>query len=861
MNLVRLSLNLLRRDFRAGEWRVLLQALVLAVASVATVGLFADRVRQALQQEAHALLGADLRLSSTRAIPAAYRDEARRRGLRVVETATFPSVVRHGEQSVLAELLAVEAGYPLRGSLVIEDDSARSPSPPAPPPLAREGRVPALGTAWADERLLRRLGLQPGDTLDVGALHLRLAARVVRDVDQSAGFASFAPRVTINAADLPASGLVQEGSRISHRLLLAGESAQVAAYRGWLEARLGVGEKLEDVRDARPEIRIALERAEHFLGLAALTAVMLAGVALALAARRFITRHLDACAVMRCLGASQSQVLGIFLLQFLLLGLGAALLGDGLGYAAQAALVQAIPAMRDAALPAPGALPLVKAAASGMALLLGFTFLPLWQLKQVSPLRVIRRELGAPGGSTILLYLSGAAVLAALFLWQAGSVKLGLAVLGGLAAGLLGFGALAWLLLRGLAQVIKPFRLSLSQPAVHPSTSSGRTESGVLPGLEIRHAFANLARHGRSNALQIVALSLGGMALLSLTLVRDDLLQSWQGRLPPDAPNRFLVNVQPDQVAGVGELLVSHGLPAPTLLPMVRGRLLAINQHPVRSEDYPEPRARALVEREFNLSWADKLPEGNALVSGAWWNGETQTDRAQLSVEEGIAKTLGIHLGDTLTYDVAGESFTARVVNLRRVQWDSMRVNFFVIAAPGLLEDAPASYITSFYLPSDKLAAEAVLLERFPNVLVIDTGAVLAQVRAIMGQISRTLGAVFLFTLLAGLSVLYAALLATQDERIQQAAILRTLGADSRYLRRLHLTEFAVLGGLSGAFAAAGASLLGYVLARQVLDLPYAFNAGILLVGVAGGVSIVTLTGWLNTRKLIHYSPKRLLAE
>ena len=832
MNLVRLSLSLLLRDFRAGEWRVLLLALVLAVASIATVGLFADRVRQALQQEAHALLGADLRLSSTREIPAAYRDEARRRGLRGVETATFPSVVRHGEQSVLAELLAVEAGYPLRGSIVIEDGGAQRPAPP----LAAGGSIPAPGTAWADERLLRRLGLQPGDTLDVGALHLRLAARVVRDVDQSAGFASFAPRVTINAADLPASGLVQEGSRISHRLLLAGEAAQVAAYRGWLEARLGLGEKLEDVRDARPEIRIALERAEHFLGLAALTAVMLAGVALALAARRFITRHLDACAVMRCLGASQMQVLGIFLLQFLLLGLGAALLGDGLGYAAQAALVQAIPSMRDAALPAPGTLPLVKAAASGMALLLGFAFLPLWQLKQVSPLRVIRRELGAPGGSATLLYLSGAAVLAALFLWQAGSMKLGLAVLGGLAAGLLGFGILAWLLLRGLAKL--------------PLTG--------------HHAFANLARHGRSNALQIVALSLGGMALLSLTLVRDDLLQSWQGRLPPDAPNRFLVNVQPDQVAGVGELLRQQGLPPPELLPMVRGRLLAINQHPVRSEDYPEPRARALVEREFNLSWADKLPEGNALVSGAWWPSpslDRGTEVAQLSVEEGIAKTLDIHLGDTLTYDVAGESFTARVVNLRRVQWDSMRVNFFVIAAPGGLEDAPASYISSLHLPPDKLAAEAALLARFPNVLVIDTGAVLAQVRVILDQITQTLGAVFLFTLLAGLSVLYAALLATQDERIQQAAILRTLGADSRYLRRLHLTEFAVLGGLSGAFAAAGALLLGYVLARQVLDLPYVFNAGILLVGMVGGVLIVMLAGWLNTRKLIHYSPKRLLEE
>ncbi|MBI5918264.1 MAG: FtsX-like permease family protein [Nitrosomonadales bacterium] len=875
MSLIRLALNLLRRDFRAGEWRVLLVALVLAVASIATVGLFSDRVRQALQQEAHALLGADLRVSSTRAIPDSYRDEARRLGLRMTETATFPSVVRHDGQSVLAEIQAVAAGYPLRGKIAIDDGVTHAAS-----------HAPALGEVWADERLMRRLGLQLGDELEVGALRLRLAARVVRDVDQSVGFASFAPRVTLNAADLPASGLVQEGSRISHRLLLAGSEAQIAAMRGWLQGRLGVGEKLEDVRDARPEIRVALERAEHFLGLAALTAVVLAGVALALAARHFISRHLDACAVMRCLGASQAQVLGIFLLQFLLLGAGAVVLGDLLGYAAQAALVQSIASMRVADLPAPGWLPLVQAAASGMALLLGFTLLPLWQLKQVTPLRVIRRELGLPAAGAGLMYLAGAAVLVALFLWQAGSAKLGLAVLGGLAVGLLGFGALAWLLLRGLARTVIPFALSWSKDEPGASTGSARTDHQVGQAGSLMHfAFANLARHGRSNAVQIVALSLGGMALLSLTLVRDDLLQSWQGRLPPDAPNRFIVNLQPDQTDGVRALFVRQGLAAPELFPMVRGRLMAINQRPVKGDDYPESRARGLVEREFNLSWADKLPVGSELVSGAWWSasasfprrresiGEKSLDsrirgsdelaemRGQLSVEEGIAKTLNIHLGDTLSYDVAGSPYTAQVVNLRRVQWDSMRVNFFVIAAPGLLEDAPVSYITSFYLPSDKLALEAALLRDFPNLLVIDTGAVIAQVRGIMDQIAQTMSAVFLFTLLSGMAVLYAALLATQNERIQQAAILRTLGADSRYLRRLHLTEFAVLGVLSGLFAAAGAELLGYVLARQVLELPYGADWHIWPVGMAGGMMIVMLTGWLNTRHLMRYSPRRLLSE
>ncbi len=819
MNNLRLALAMLRRDWRAGEWRVLLIALLLAVGSISTVGLFADRVRQALQQEAHALLGADLRVTSTHPLAPSYRAQAQQRGLRVLETAVFPSMVTHPSGTLLVEVQALEQGYPLRGKIMLEDEGTEQQA---------QG-VPARGELWADVRMLRRAGLHIGDEVSLGKLHLRVAEQVVRDVDQAVGFASIAPRVMINRADLAATGLVQEGSRINYRLLVAGDAAQVAELRSWLKARLLAGEKLEDVRDARPEIRQALERAEHFLGLAALMAFVLAGVALALAARRFISRHLDACAVMRCLGASQAQVLRIFLYQFLLLGAAAIVLGCVLGYASQAVLVSSIAAMREANLPLPGWQPLAQAAASGMALLLGFTFLPLWQLKRVSPLRVIRRELGLPGANTGLMYASGGVVLSALFLWQAGSLKLGLTVLGGLAAGLLVFGLIAWLCLRALA---------------------------ALP-LGKRHVFANLARHGRSNAVQIVALSLGGMALLLLTLVRAELMQNWQERLPPDAPNHFMVNIQPDQRAALRTFFARHQLAAPELFPMVRGRLIAINQRSVSANDYIEPNARALVEREFNLSWADVLPEGNKLVQGEWWG---KSGEAELSVEEGIARTLNIHLGDTLTYDVAGSQFSARVANLRKLRWDSMRVNFFVITTPSLLADYPASYLSSFYLPPDRAKAGDELLKVFPNLLVIDTEAIIAQVRHIMDQIAQTLTAIFLFTLLSGVAVLYAALLATQDERIYQAAILRTLGADSRYLRRLHLGEFAVLGALSGLFAAAGAALLGWVLARNVLEIPYAPSPMFWLAGLGGGVVTVMLAGWLSTRRATQLPPMQVLA-
>jgi putative ABC transport system permease protein len=887
MNLLRLSLNLLRRDWRAGEWRVLLMALVLAVGSLATVGMFADRVRQALQQEATSLIGADLRITSTRPLPPAYRVSAEARGLRAIESRSFPSMVSYREQALLSEIQAVEEGYPLRGKIDIDDAVAGRVSPSGRNPTitvpahddvglrdeaanptykpSQNGGIPAPGTVWADERLLRRLDMRVGDEVGIGAMRFVVAARVVKDIDQSIGFSSFAPRVLMNAQDLAATGLQQEGSRITYRLMVAGEAARMAALRDELKARLTGNEKLEDVRDARPEIRSALERAEHFLGLAALTAAILAGAAMALAARRFVLRHLDGCAVMRCLGAQQGQVLRLFLYQFLLLGLVAVLLGCLLGYATQAVLISFIEAMRKAALPQPSLLPSIKAAASGFALLLGFAFLPLLQLRRVSPLRVLRREMGAPPPNTVLAYGLAVLALAGLFLWHSGSAKLGLAMLGGLLAGLVAFGALAWLMLHGLARYL-PYL-----------------------GNHWRLAVNNLVRHGRNNALQIVALALGGMALLLLTLVRADLLQGWQDKLPPETPNRFVVNIQPHQQQAVLDFFAREQLAQPQLQPMVRGRLVAINDRPVSGDTYPEPRARGLVEREFNLSWMERMPEWNELVSGAWWtspvttgtshrrkpvssslqtldsglrrNDETPEERKQLSVEEGIAETLGIRLGDMLTYDVAGSRFSARVTSLRKVEWDSMRVNFFVIATPELLSDYPASYLTSFYLPPDRARAGDLLAREFPNLLVIDTGAVIGQVRHIMDQITQVMGAVFLFTLLSGFAVLYAALLATQDERTFEAAVLRTLGADGRYLRRLHLSEFAVLGGLSGLFAAAGAVLLGWVLARFVLEIPYQASLAIWLIGVPGGVAAVALAGWLGTRRLSALPPLAILRE
>ena len=831
---LKLSMSMLARDWHAGEWRVLLISLVLAVGSISTVGLFADRVRQALQQEAHGLLGADLRVTSIRPIPQSYKDVALQNKLNIVTTATFPSMVSSDDENILCEVQAVEERYPLRGEILIFNSTDILPTTNGDPAGHIASGGPSRGTLWADERLMRRMSVKVGDTLKVGLLSFRLSARIVKDVDQAVSFASIAPRVYINKDDLHATGLEKAGSRINYRLLVSGEVKQIEHFRTRINAKIKPGEKLEDVGDARPEIRQAMERAEHFLGLAALMAFVLAGIAMALAARQFISRHLDSCAVLRCLGATQVQVLMIFLYQFLLLGVIAVMLGGIIGWAVQSSLVQSIEALRDANLPAPGWIPLLQSGISGMALLLGFTFLPLWQLKSVSPLRVIRRELGIPSANTNLVYVTGSGVLCLLFLWQAGSIKLGITVLAGLVAGLFLFGIVAWSSLRILA---------------------------AFP-LGNRHIFANLSRHGRGNAVQIVALSLGGMSLLLLTLVRTELLQNWRERLPLDAPNRYILNIQQDQREQVKEFFKKHSLSPPSLFPMVRGRLVAINNINIKSEDYPDPRSRALVERETNLSWSETIPDGNQLTQGKWWSSESSAVKPvyEISLEEGFAKTLNIAVDDILTYDITGSELTTKVVNLRKLRWDSMQVNFFVITPPGLLEKFPGTFLSSFYLPPDKINAGDQLLKLFPNLLVFDTEAIITQVRHIMDQIAQTLGAVFMFTLLSGLAVLYAALLATQDERIYQTAIMRTLGADSRYLLRQHLTEFAVLGALGGLFAAVGSATLGWILAKYILEIPFTPTADLWLIGIGGGMVTVMTAGWLVTRKAIKMPPLQVLA-
>ncbi|WP_374246282.1 ABC transporter permease [Zoogloea sp.] len=815
-----LSLRMFRRDLRAGELGLLALALVIAVASLTSVGFFTDRVAQALKREANQLLGGDLVLVSDRALDPAYRSEATRRGLKSVVSATFTSMASLGEGTQLAGVKVVEDGHPLRGSIRIAP-GLNQPDAPAP-------GIPAPGTLWLDERLASALGAKVGDEIGLGALRMKMAAVLSFESDRGANFFSLLPRLVINAADLPATQLIQPGSRAFYHLHVAGEPVAVAGFEAWAKPRLQRGERLETVDNARPEVRATLDRTERFLRFAAMLAVVLAAVAVGLATRRFVERHLDGCAVMRCVGARQGQLLRLFIGEFVLLGLVAGAAGCALGFAVQFVLNGLLGDLVGFPLPAPGWWPVAHGLAVSLLLLLGFALPPLIRLGRVPTLRVLRREWDGIAAREGLAWTVGALVLAGLLVGIARDWLLGAWVVGGFALAFAVYGAAGWLVLRLLGRL------------------------RAVAGSGWRYGLAALRRRPTASLVQVLALGMGLTALLLLTLVRGDLLANWKQATPADAPNRFVINIQPDQVAPLGQFFRDEGRMPPLMQPMIRGRLVAVNGRPVGPDDYPDERAKRLVDRDFNLSFDARLPDGNRVVAGTWHGDGRQP---QFSVEQGLAQTLGLAMGDVLTFEIAGARSEARITSLRKLDWDSMRVNFFVIAAPGMLEDFPASYITSFYLPPAQMALANRLVAAFPNFTVIDVAAVIGQIQAMVDQLIAAVQFVFGFAVVAGVVVLFGALQATHDERERELAILRTLGARNRQLRWALLAEFAALGLVAGGLAGVGATGIGWALGHFVFKLPYAPSALPLVAGAVAGCAVVTLAGWLGTRHLLHRPP------
>ncbi len=814
------TLRSLWRELASGELRVLLLGLIIGVGAFTSVALFNERVHQAMTHQAGELLAADLLIQSSSPLPEAWKQSALGMGLQLAETISFRSMTLAGERLQMAEVKAVSRGYPLRGRLLVAETSGHLEQQRQTPPQS--------GSVWLERQLLDRLGLKPGDDLQLGESGFRISGLIIEEPDRGGSLFNIAPRLMMNPVDLPATGLLTVGSRAEYRLLLAGEADVLEAFRGWIKPRLQAGQRLLGPRDSRRELTSALERAERFLGLASLVSLLLAAVAIAMAANRYARRHLDNAALLRCLGASRQLITRIFTGQLLLLGLAGSLIGLLFGYLVQHLLAALLAGLFIQQLPPPTLQPLLLGLLIGLVTLTGFALPPLLALRNTPPLRVLRREMPLPRISRLAIYGPALAVLTGLLAWQADDWQLTLLVSLGLLATLSLLALVAWLMTRMLQ---------------HVSLSGGQPW---------RLGLANIARHPEVSIIQLVAVGLGMMVILLLILIRTDLLDAWRATLPFEAPNHFLINVQADQLAPLEKFFRQQKQPAPVIYPMVRGRLHSLNGTPVEAESYSQPRAKQLIQREFNLSWMERMPTTNRLVSGHWWS---RTDERGWSVEKGIARTLGIQLGDRLTFEIAGQTVSAPVTSLRTVAWDSFEVNFFVIAPPGQLDLTQASYITAFFLPPGKELFRARLIEHFPNITDIDVGALMLRIRSIIDRVILSVQFVSLFTLLAGLVVLLAAVQSSLDERIREAAILRTLGAMKRQIRTAIVTEFMVLGAIAGLLAALGASLIAALLADQLFGLSYQGNLWIWPGSLLSGMLLMGASGVLGVRSVLQKPP------
>jgi putative ABC transport system permease protein len=823
------AIRSLLRDLRSGELSVLLIAIVVAVSAMTAVGFFTDRVGRAIKMQASAVLAADLVIRSPAPIETSFLEDARKLGLGTAESMSFLTMALSGEENVLTIINAVSEDYPLRGELLVSEEMFGQ--------AAAATGVPEPGTGWAEPGLLARMNIDLGEVIGVGAAEIRIT-RVLeyQPNDAGGGLTNLAPGLMVNLKDVPSFDVIRPGSRATYRELFAGDEEQVRVLRENIEAANLESASVRGVEDAGDQINAAIDRAQRFLTLASLVTVILAAVATAMASRRYALRHLEGVALLKSMGATQGLIQRNTLMQLTIVILGTASLGSALGYFAQGALVVLAADFLKVSLPdtspEAGILGLVTAAT----ITIGFALPHLLALKNTAPIRVLRNDLPPPALRSGVTYGIAIATLLLLIYSIVRDLMLLAFIAGGLAAVALSAVAGGWALVKGLAQ----FR--------------------GAAGVAWRYGLANISRRGKESVVQIVAFALSLMVLLLLTVVRTDILKEWRQTIPADAPNYFLINIEPESWPGIESFFRDEMDTTPDFLPFIRGKLVRINGIAADETEFVDPRGANFANREANLTWRSTLPESNTVEAGKWWADDFDGE-IQVSLEGGLARSLGVGIGDTLGFSVGGEEFDAPVTSLRTVEWDSMQPNFYVMLSPGMVRELPQTYVASVFVPAEKRRLLSQFVRTFPGVTLLDLEVILSQVRMVIDRASLAVEYVFLFTLMAGIVVLLAAIQATRDERRFESALLHTLGASRRKVLQGIAVEFIVLGSLAGILAALGATAVGYVLANQIFKLSYVVNPYLWVYGVLAGAVVVGVTGTLATRKAVTEPPVLVLRE
>ena len=825
----------LRKLFRTTELFWLGVALVISVSALTSVTFLTDRLHQAFERDARQLIASDLMIQSDQLLPDDFVKEAERLQLQVARTVVFPTMATYAEQSKLTTLKAVTSNYPLRGSLTLRAHSQR---------LLKD-------EVWIDPALLISLKIEVGSEIELGNKKFKVADLIDQELDRGAGFMSFSPRVMIRLEDLEQTGLIGFGSRVSYRLLLAAPKhldevsgqqviqafSEIANKKIQSENLKGV--RIETLENGQPLMRKTLERAERFLSLMALLTSMVAAVGVALTSQRYAYKQSEVCAIWRCLGASQSQILWNHAKKFILVSFLAGILGVFIGWLIHYLLMAWIGDLLMQQLPLPSIWPAIWGVLVSLTLFFGFAWPPLLALSKTSPIRALRRDYVNFSLSVWQSALCGLVSFCILLGWIAKDIKLASIFLMSFIVASIIFLLLGYF----LSRIVGHYLVRITQ---------------LKPG--IRFAGLRLIGTPWMTALQIASLGVALMALLLLIVIKQDLLGAWQASVPVNAPNRFIINIQSDQKDEVFKALTQNrGRNELDFYPMIRGRLIEVNKTPVTATAYEDDNAQRLVDREFNLSYSDVLPEHNQIIRGRWYLDDAQ-DPHQVSMEQGLMKTLKLKLGDQLTFDIAGQIYEVKITSVRKLDWSSMRVNFFAMMPRSLLEEAPKSWITA-YRQDDKIPEDLNLVAHFPNLTVIDVAASLRQIQGILSKVILAIELLFLFTLIAGVFVLASGLASSQELRMKEAAVLKTIGADKQFLLRAWRTELLFIGTLSGILSGFFASLTAFLLAKYVLEIEMSLPVSIIVIGIVAGNLASLLAGYWIHAKILKTPPILILRQ
>jgi putative ABC transport system permease protein len=821
-----LALRLLWRDGRSGELTILVLALLIAVTSSTAIALFSDRLQNTMTIQAAEFLAADLVITSPTEIPVAWQQQAAQLQLSQARTTEFSSVLMEHEEMLLASIKSVSSSYPLRGFLKTQatEDSAE----------IEQRQAPAIGTVWVEKRVLSALKLHIGDLLTIGEKPLTIAQIVTYEPDKRGDFYSFSPRVLMNEGDLAATGILQAGSHVHYFFQFSGAEQALNDFKNWSKPQLNPSQKLLDIHEDRPELGGALEKAERYLGLSSIIVILIAGVAIAMATRRYTERHFNATALLRCLGCKQREIVWLYTSQFVILGVLASSAGCLLGWFAQQGLFYLLRDLLPKQLAQPSISAVLFGLVLGLGVLLGFALPPLLRLKQVSPLRVLRRELEPLPASGWLVYGLAFTVITLLIGRYTHDFTMTFTIVG------VGFGVL--LVLGFLMNALLVFMAKL------------------LPSLPLvwRFAIQGLVKNKRASISQLLAFSMTLVAMILSFSVRTDLITDWQKSMPTNAPNHFALNIFPEQQADFQQELTQQHISGSQFYPVVRGRLVTINNTPVQQVVSKDSQGDNATHRELSLTWTDALPEDNKITDGTWWTG---AQAGQVSVEEKLAQSLKIKLGDELTFTIGSQQVKASVTSIRKLQWNTMKPNFYMIFSPNTLNNYPYTFITSFYLSSEQKPLLNALVKKYSSITVLEVDLILRQINTILTQLTEAINYLLYFALMAGFTVLWAAVYASLDNRIYEGALMRTLGTERQFLRTTHFLEFSILGLIAGLSAVFISEIIRYALYTQVMHIDYYLNVYLWEIVPISAALLVGLAGYWGLRDVVNKSPLLVLRE